>query len=147
MSDENFKTKECRVGEHMKKHGVLHHELASVIASLGHGQLLVIGDAGFPVPPNVRCIDLAVSKDVPRFVDVVRAILMEMQVEHASIARETSKVRPHIDAEIRALLNGVAISEITHEQLKTASSNAIAIVRTGEFTPYANVALYAGVVF
>ena len=34
----------------MKKSGVLHNELAQIIASLGHGDLLVIGDAGLPVP-------------------------------------------------------------------------------------------------
>jgi D-ribose pyranase len=131
----------------MKKHGILHHELASVIASLGHGQLIVIGDAGLPVPPGVRCIDLAVSENVPRFIDVVRAVLGEMQVERANIATETATVSPHIDAELRELLIGISTNDTSHHDLKGASATAVAVVRTGEFTPYANVALYAGVVF
>jgi D-ribose pyranase len=35
----------------MKKRGVLHTALAETIAGMGHGDLLVIADAGLPVPP------------------------------------------------------------------------------------------------
>jgi len=36
---------------------------------------------------------------------------------------------------------------VSHEELKRLSQKAAAVVRTGEFTPYANVILYSGVVF
>ncbi|MDW8269060.1 MAG: RbsD/FucU domain-containing protein, partial [Anaerolineae bacterium] len=36
---------------------------------------------------------------------------------------------------------------VPHEQFKALTSQARAVVRTGEFTPYANVILIAGVVF
>ena len=34
----------------MKKIGILHVQLSRVIASMAHGEMLVIGDAGLPVP-------------------------------------------------------------------------------------------------
>ena len=49
----------------MKKTPLLNIALSRVIASLGHGDVLVIGDAGLPVPPGVELIDLALTAGVP----------------------------------------------------------------------------------
>lgn len=54
----------------------LHHEktplldiaLSRLIVSLGHGDIVVIGDAGSFVPASVELIDLALTKGVPDFV-------------------------------------------------------------------------------
>ena len=43
----------------MKKTPLLNIALSRLIASLGHGDMVVIGDAGLPVPPGVELIDLA----------------------------------------------------------------------------------------
>ena len=45
----------------MKKRGILQHDLAHVIATLGHTDSLVIADAGLPIPMGVQRIDLAVT--------------------------------------------------------------------------------------
>lgn len=45
----------------MRKSGILHAELSRIVASMGHGDELVIADAGFPVPAGVACVDLAVT--------------------------------------------------------------------------------------
>lgn len=108
---------------------------------MGHGDLLVIGDAGLPVPPGVPLIDLAVSPGVPGLFDVLDAVLAELIVERAAIAQEAA---PALAATFRERLPCAAIS---HEALKSESRRARAVVRTGEFTPYANVALWAGVGF
>ena len=123
----------------MKKSGILHAELSRLIAALGHGDLIVIGDAGLPVPPGVPCIDLAVTRGLPSFADVLAAVLSEMQVEHCAMATAASEA-----------LHALAPTPpelITHEAFKQSSRTARAIIRTGEVTPYANIALYAGVTF
>ena len=38
----------------MKKTPLLNIALSRLIASLGHGDIVVIGDAGLPVPPGVE---------------------------------------------------------------------------------------------
>ncbi len=131
----------------MKKRGILQPQLAELIASLGHTDTLVIGDAGLPVPPGTARIDLAVTANVPRFLDVLRAVLEEAQVEHAVIARETREKSPELYAGLMALLGEIPVQEVNHVDLKEMTRQARAVVRTGEFTPYANVILFSGVVF
>jgi len=131
----------------MKRTTLLHAELSDVVARLGHGDLLVLGDAGLPIPDGPRRIDLAVSANVPRLQDVLAAVLAEMQVEGAVIAEEFAPRNPAVHAEVRRQLGDTPVQTLSHEQFKLATRQARAIVRTGEFSPYANVILRAGVVF
>jgi D-ribose pyranase len=43
----------------LKRTALLHAELSRVIATLGHGDMLVLGDAGLPIPDGPLRIDLA----------------------------------------------------------------------------------------
>jgi D-ribose pyranase len=131
----------------MKKRGILQHELVHVIATLGHTDSLVIADAGLPIPQGVQRIDLAVTAGIPRFADVTRAVLDEMQVERAILAREMRVKSPALHEELLALLGAIPVDEMSHDDFKRMTQQARAVVRTGEFTPYANVILVAGVIF
>ena len=131
----------------MKRTALLHAELSEVVARLGHGDLLVIADAGLPIPEGPRRIDLAVTANVPRFHEVLAAVLSEMQVESALVADELAARNPEVDADLRRRLGAVPIETTPHEDFKARTRAARAIVRTGECSPYANVILRAGVVF
>ena len=131
----------------MKRTPLLHAELSEVIARLGHGDLLVIGDAGLPIPDGPRRIDLALTANVPRFHEVLAAVLSEMAVESAVIADELAPNNPGVHAELCRQLGQIPMSTMSHEDFKAATRAARAIVRSGEFSPYANVILRAGVVF
>ena len=131
----------------MKKTPLLNVELSEVIAGLGHGDMLVIGDAGLPIPLDVRRIDLALTRGVPGFIDTLRTVLAEMQVQSVIVAEETVQKSPHILAAIKQLLPTTPIEVVSHELLKADTEGAVAVVRTGEFTPYANIILVSGVVF
>ena len=131
----------------MKKTPLLNVELSEVIAGLGHGDMLVIGDAGLPIPLDVRRIDLALTRGVPGFIDTLRIVLAEMQVQSVIVAEETGQKSPHILDAIKQLLPTTPIEVVSHELLKADTEGAVAVVRTGEFTPYANTILVSGVVF
>lgn len=133
-------------GGTMKRSGVLHGELSEIIANLGHGQLLVIGDAGLPIPAGVRRIDLAVRPGLPAFLDVLAAVLAELPIESCAVASELFERNPDYYQRVAALVDA-PIERISHEELKAESQHAVAVIRTGEWTPYANVILRAGVVF
>ncbi len=132
----------------MKRTALLHAELSRVIATLGHGDMLVLGDAGLPIPDGPLRIDLAVTPGLPPLADVLRAVLTEMQVERVVLARET--LAREIGGALPAWCAGqlaVTPDLVSHEELKRLTASAKAVVRTGECTPYANVVLFAGVTF
>ena len=131
----------------MKKTGVLQHELSRTIAQMGHGDLLVIADAGLPVPPGVPCIDLAVRCGLPPMLDVTRAAAAELQVEAVTIADELLARDDALPAALRELFPGARFGHVSHDELKKISERAKAVVRTGECTPYCNVVLTSGVIF
>ncbi len=131
----------------MKKHGILNPHLSRVIAELGHTDALVVADAGLPIPAGVERIDLALTDGIPSFMDVLKAVLGEMQVERAVIAHEMPTKSSHLYAQIGEIMKGCPIGEVPHEEFKLLTARSRAIVRTGEFTPYANIILYSGVVF
>ncbi|MQR00624.1 D-ribose pyranase [Glaciimonas soli] len=130
----------------MKKTPLLNIALSQLIASLGHGDTVVIADAGLPVPPGVPLIDLALTRGIPGFMDTLNAVLSEMEVEHHLLADELVEKNPQLVEKIDAL----ALADqrtLSHSEFKRLTQSARAIVRTGECTPYANIILYAGVAF
>jgi D-ribose pyranase len=131
----------------MKKTGLLNQPLSSVIAGMGHLDTLVIADAGLPIPASTKRIDLAVSQGIPPFLDVLKAVLGELKAQEAIIADELPRVSPQMYAALIGVLGDIPVRSIPHEQFKMQTAQAMAVARTGEFTPYANVILMAGVVF
>ena len=131
----------------MKKIGILNQPISSVIAGLGHTDTVVIADAGLPIPPETQRIDLALTEGIPSFLDTLRVVLTEMEVERAIIAEEMLDSSPQVYEAIKEMLGDVPIETVTHLIFKEQTRSARAVIRTGEFTPYANVILTAGVVF
>ena len=131
----------------MKKTGLLNQSLSAIIAGLGHTDTVIITDAGLTIPPNIQRIDLAVSAGVPGFLDVTRAMLGEMQISSAIVARELAEHSPLFYGQLVALLDGVLLTEIPHTELLERSRSVRAAVRTGEFTPFANIILVSEVIF
>jgi len=131
----------------MKKHGILNADIAAVVASMGHLDTLTVADAGLPIPDEVLRIDLVVRQNLPRFLDVAAAILEELAVQEAIIAEEMPGTSPAIYDELRTVLGGIPMRQVPHEEFKALTAQSRAVVRSGEFTPYANVIFVAGVVF
>ncbi|MFN8379930.1 MAG: D-ribose pyranase [Anaerolineae bacterium] len=131
----------------MKKTGLLNQPLSEVIAGMGHFDTLVIADAGLPIPATTRRIDLAVSAGIPAFLDVLQAVLGEMQVQSAIIAQEMPVRSPQAYAALREALGDIPVELIPHDEFKAQTAGARAVARTGEFTPYCNVILVSGVIF
>lgn len=53
---------------------------------------LSIGDAGMPVPMGTKKIDLALTKNLPSFIDVLKNILSELEVQKKSTLLMRSKL-------------------------------------------------------
>ncbi len=131
----------------MKKTTLLQSDLSYVIATLGHMDTLVIADAGLPITPETKRIDLALTRGVPGAIQTLKVVLEEMQVERVILAEEVKDRNPKFLAGVQELLPGVPFEFVSHAELKLQTAQARAVVRTGEFSPYANVILVSGVVF
>lgn len=131
----------------MKKTTLLHSDLSLAIARLGHMDTLVVADAGLPIPPGTLRIDLALTKGVPGAIQTLKVVLDEMQVEKVILAEEAKDRNPGFLADVQGLLPGVPVEFVSHAEFKARTADARAVVRTGEFSPYANVILVSGVVF
>jgi D-ribose pyranase len=73
--------------------------------------------------------------------------LEEVQVDQAIVAEEMLSESPQVYQQLQKLLAEIPINAVSHNELKQRTGSARAVVRTGEFTPYANVILVSGVVF
>lgn len=139
----------------MKKSTLLNAELSYLVARLGHTDEMTICDAGLPIGEQVERIDLALTHGIPSFLDTVRVVLSEMQVQAVVLAQEFAQVSPELHAALLTELkeeetrcgHTITVSYLSHEAFKVRAGDSRAIVRTGECTPYANVIFQAGVVF
>ncbi|MEW1614935.1 MULTISPECIES: D-ribose pyranase [unclassified Streptomyces] len=129
----------------MKKSGILNRHLAGAIAELGHGDGVLICDAGMPIPPGPRVVDLAFRAGTPSFAEVLDGLLDELVVEAATAALEVRDANPEATHLLDARFPNLEL--IPHDDLKARTATARLVVRTGEARPYANVLLRCGVFF
>ena len=133
----------------MKKTGILNGHLAHVIASMGHTDKLVICDVGLPIPHDAEVVDLALTPNIPRFLDTLKAVLAELHIEEVVVAKEMVANSNGLYREVLPLLGGIPVRQVPHDRFKEMlrTDGNITFVRTGEVTPFANIILVSGVIF
>ncbi|MFG2434306.1 D-ribose pyranase [Streptomyces sp. NPDC048508] len=129
----------------MKRSGILNRHLAGALAELGHGDGVLVCDAGMPIPAGPRVVDLAFRAGVPSFAEVLDGLLAELVVDGGTAAREVREANPATADLLETRVPGLVL--VGHEELKSLSAGARLVVRTGEARPYANVLLRCGVFF
>lgn len=131
----------------MKKHGILNSHLAKILADLGHTDKIVIADAGLPVPDGVLKIDLSLKPGLPAFQDTAAVLADEMVIEKVIAAADIKASNQENAKFLENLFSEQEIEYLSHEEFKLLTKEAKAVIRTGEFTPYTNCILQAGVLF
>lgn len=127
---------------------ILNGQLAKAIVSLAHGEILAIADAGLPIPPGVESIDLSLVAGIPTFIDVLTAVTGVCAIEKALVANEAEETNPELYHRIiEVIAKHTPIERLPHLELKKLLRSARVIVRTGECTPYANIALIGSAPF
>lgn len=147
----------------MKRTGIQHNQLAQLVAKMGHGDMILIGDVGCPFPRSegTVAIDLAIADGIPKVAEVLQAILGELVVESYIVSQETKDKNPEHYKTFTDIIKkfdnkGKDIAETTlpHLAVKdlwvngaTKGEQMRAFVRTAERSPYAYIILVAGVDF
>ena len=129
----------------MLKTGILNPAINSLLSRVRHTNTLVIADRGFPFWPQIETIDISLVDDVPKVLDVLRAIQANFVIGRVYHAQEfrTSNAPETVQALTKALGN-VPITMETHIEFKKRVPHAIGLIRTGDTTQYANVILESG---
>ena len=128
----------------MRGQRILHPELAKAVATMGHQDILLVTDAGFPIPRDAWRIDLGFYAGLPDVLDILRALRQEIFVEEVHMAAEVETRNPRLYAALQDIYTGSGADFVatTHERLIAETApRAKAIVRSGSLNPWANVAL------
>ena len=131
----------------MKKIGVLNKDISEVIAGMGHGDMLVVSDAGLAIPSHVRRIDVAIKPGLPGLIETAEVINCELKVDQIIVPEMMETACPLILEQLCKLFEGAKLVKVPTDQYKQLAGSSRAIIRTGECTPYANVILVSGVIF
>ena len=130
----------------MKRNGILNLGLNQALAAMGHGDLMIICDAGFPIPSQVTRVDLAIVPDVPDLETVLTAISADFIAEKFGYANELAKNNPRLKEKVDRIFADAELVTFPHAEILTElAAKAKFIVRTGAFDPWGNIILYSGV--
>jgi D-ribose pyranose/furanose isomerase RbsD len=130
----------------MKRAGILNDRLSAALAAMGHGDVLMIVDAGFPIPRDAERIDLSLTANLPELRTVLSLVHQELIVERVVLAAEMGGHNPHLRRWIAEEFVDAQLDERPHSEMLTAvPATAKAIVRTGAFDPWGNIGLVSGV--
>jgi D-ribose pyranase len=130
----------------MNRNRLLNAQLSHAIASMGHGDLMIVCDAGFPIPSTAWRIDLALTPDVPDLEAVLTPIAEQLVAERVAYADTLPDYNKPLLQKVKRLFPDAEHSMVKHEEILGAlAAKAKVIVRTGAFDPWGNILLYSGV--
>ena len=130
---------------------VISPELLKIMAEMGHGDELVIGDANFPA---VTCAKRLVRADGISGTEILEAIMKLFPLDKAAksncfvMAVNEGEPTPAIWAEYNCIIDKYDDARVLEEVERFAfyeqAKKAFAVVQTGEKALYANIILKKG---
>ncbi|QKJ86031.1 carbohydrate transporter [Paramixta manurensis] len=130
----------------MRPGKILHPQVASALASLGHGDIILVTDAGAPIPADANRIDLAFYAGSVDILEILRVLRQEIFIENVIFADEVPAGNPHLFQWVSDIFtgSGADFTLIPHQQLVSELYHtAKVIIRSGSLMPWGNFALVA----
>ena len=129
----------------MLKTGILNPAIQSLLCRIRHTNTLVISDRGFPFWPQIETVDISLVDDIPRVLDVLKALSRNFVVAQVFMAEEFFSVnQPETLAAFAIALDRMPTTYEPHVALKKRVPHAIGLIRTGDTTQYANMVIESG---
>jgi len=129
----------------MIKNGILHPQLASLLARFRHVNAIAIVDGPFPTYPNVETIELAITMGWPTIPQVLDEILPYLDVTSLILANEfEEKVDKQITQRYISHHKNIPTTKIAHSDFKVQVGQCLGIIHTGDPVPYSSVILKSG---
>lgn len=126
----------------MLKTGILNPNLNSLLSRVRHTNTLVIADRGFPYWPEIETVDISLTDDLPRVLEVLRAIRLNFNIGRVFMAEEFRTLNsPETREEFEQALKDIPLVFERHTEFKKRVPLAIGLIRTGDTIQYANMIL------
>ena len=124
------------------KAGILNPAINSLLSRVRHTNTFLVADRGFPFWPAVETVDISLVDDIPRVVDVLRAIQMNFAVGRAFMAEEFKAANAAATIhQYGQALSPVSIIFEPHDLFKRRVPACVGLIRTGDTTQYGNIVL------
>jgi len=136
-------------------HPLLHADLLYALASMGHGDELVVADANFPWASLGRRVVHLAGATAPDALDAILTVFpLDTFVDQPALTMRVvgdldavpEPVRDFAAVFTRHGLADVDIGGLDREAFYARARGAFAIVRTGELRAYGNILLVKGVI-
>ena len=126
----------------MLKRGILNPAINSLLSRIRHTNTLVIADRGFPYWPQIETVDISLVDNVPRVLEVLKAIKDNFVIGKVVMAEEFRRVNSLETVKtFDDCFGNIPTVFEPHIQLKQRVPLAIGLIRTGDTTQYANMIL------
>lgn len=128
----------------MRPGRILHPELAKALAECGHGDIVLVTDAGFPIPKGANRIDLGYYAGQVDALDILRMLRKEIFVEEVAFDPDVRDKHPVLYKQLQDIYTGAGapFKSIPHEKLvNEIAPRAKVIIRSGSLNAWANIAL------
>lgn len=126
----------------MLKTGILNPAINSLLSRVRHTNTLVIADRGFPFWPQIETVDISLVDDVPKVIDVLRALKQNFIIGRAFMAEEFMRENTReTRREFESAMEPLSITFEAHVEFKKRVPAAIGLIRTGDTVQYANIIL------
>ena len=130
----------------MKKGKILNKRLNTVIADMGHGDILILGDAGFPIPTEEQRVDLAITQELPSVLQVLELLYSDFIYERVIVAEEQKLYNPLHFKGVCKLSDRCEVETVPHTDIiGKYRDQAKYFIRTGGLEPWGNIVLVSGI--
>ena len=126
----------------MLRSGILNPQINSLLSRIRHTNTLVIADRGFPYWPLIETVDLSLVDDIPRELDVLRAIRLNFVIDRITMAEEFRMHNAHsVMSDFTQAMADIEVHFEAHVEFKKRVPQAVGLIRTGDTIQYANMIL------
>jgi D-ribose pyranase len=131
----------------MKKGKILNRAFNSAIAEMGHGDILILCDAGFPIPRDgVTIVDLAITQDLPSVLTVADLLIGDFIYERVMVAEENKLYNPVFHQGLQKRIDRCNVETVPHADiLGKWRDSAKVFVRSGGLEPWGNIVFVSGI--
>lgn len=126
----------------MLRNGILNPAVNSLLSRVRHTNTLVIADRGFPYWPQIETVDISLVDDIPRVLEVFKAVQAAFVIGKIVMAEEFRCVNDlGTVRSFEQCFGDIPVIFESHQQFKQRVPLATGLIRTGDTVQYANMIL------